>query len=140
EDATHLEPAHHRQVEVEDHEVWRAIGDGLQRGVTRVHGLRFDFSAAFERVLDESGYVLLVFDDEDARFWHDTNDATFARFPPGDARVNSGLRNAGSADSCGLFGSGRSVLGPNVSSAAGAAVMCRRRSTSARNSRNWFEE
>ena len=53
---------------------------------------RFDFAAAFERVLDESGDVLLVFDDEDARFWHDTNDATFARFPPGDARVNSGLR------------------------------------------------
>ena len=51
-------------------EIGRLFGDRLQRGVARSDDFRLGFAAAFERVLDEAGDVLFVFDDEYPVLWH----------------------------------------------------------------------
>ena len=48
----------------------RSVTD-LQRRVAALHDLRLGSPAALERVLDETGDVLFVFDDEHTRFRHD---------------------------------------------------------------------
>ena len=47
------------------------LGDRLQRGVAGADDLRVGVAAALERVLDQAGDVLLVFDDEDAVSGHE---------------------------------------------------------------------
>ena len=44
--------------------------DRLQRGVAAADDFGLGVAAAFERVLDEAGDVLLVFDDENTVFRH----------------------------------------------------------------------
>ena len=66
--------------------------DRLQRGVAAADDLGFGVAAAFERVLDEAGDVLLVFDDEDAVSGHDA-DATSV--PAGGFAAVSKLLNVG---------------------------------------------
>ena len=54
-----------------------ALGDRLQRGVAAADDVGLGVAAALERVLDEAGDVLLVFDDEDAVFGHVRRDQQY---------------------------------------------------------------
>ena len=65
-----LESADDRQVQIQDDEIRRTLADRFERRVSRSDDLRFGFAAALERVLDESGNVLFVFDDEYAMSGH----------------------------------------------------------------------
>ena len=65
ENAADFEAAQHRQVEIENHQVRRVRGDRLQRIVSGADDVRFGLAGAFEGVLDQTGDVVLVFDDED---------------------------------------------------------------------------
>ena len=61
-----LESAQHRQIEVEDDQIRRPLGDGLQRFVAGPDDVDVDV-AALKAVLDQPGNVLLVVDDEHLR-------------------------------------------------------------------------
>jgi hypothetical protein len=65
QDATDVETADDRQVQVEDDQVGRLFGHRRQRGISGGDDLGVGVATPFERVLDESGDVVLVFDDED---------------------------------------------------------------------------
>ena len=71
QDPADVVAAQHRQIEVENHEVGRPVGDGVERGVSGADHLGLRLAAAFERVLDETGDVLLVLDDEYTMLGHD---------------------------------------------------------------------
>ena len=92
QDPADLEAAEDRQVEVEDDQIGRPLGDGLQRGVAGADDLGLGVAAALERVLDESGDVVLVFDDEDAVSWAC---ASSASVPAGGFAIVSTLLNVG---------------------------------------------
>ena len=66
QDAAHLEAAEDREVEIQDHQVGRLGGDGLQRVVAAADDVRLGFAGALERVLDQTGDVVLVLDDENS--------------------------------------------------------------------------
>ena len=70
QDAAHLEAAEHRQVEVEDDQIGRLFGDGLSAASPDADDLGVGFAAPLERVLDQPGDVLLVFDNQDAVSGH----------------------------------------------------------------------
>ena len=63
-------PLTHRQVQIQDHQVRRPVGHRLERRVAAADDLDLGVTVALERVLDESGDVFLVLDDQDAMFWH----------------------------------------------------------------------
>src|SRR6187551_2190422 len=76
QDAAHLETAEDREVEVEDHQVGRLGGDGLQRVIACADDERLGLAGALERVLDQTGDVVLVLDDEDSVPGHKETSAT----------------------------------------------------------------
>jgi hypothetical protein len=92
ENPAYLDPAQYRQIEVQDDQVGRTVGDDLQRRVSAANDFRFGLSAAFERVFDQPCDVLLVFDDEHAMPVH-----AFTRPTVSGARfgVVTGLLNVG---------------------------------------------
>jgi len=71
----HLEAAQDRQIEVEDDEIRHPLGDGFERGVARSDDVRLGFSPSLEGVLDQSGDVLFVFDDEYTVSGHEARSA-----------------------------------------------------------------
>ena len=60
-----FEAAQHRQVEIEQDQIGRLCRRRLERGIAAGDDLDVDVAAALERVLDELGDVVFVFDDED---------------------------------------------------------------------------
>ena len=70
ENPADLHAAHDGEVEVENDQIWRPVRHRLERGITGSDDLGVGLSTALQRVLDEPGDVLLVFDDEDAMFGH----------------------------------------------------------------------
>ena len=80
QDAAHLQPAQHRDIQVEQHQVGRLFGARLERRVAAGDQLDLDVAAALERVADEVGDVLLVFDDQ-----HAAAAAARHRYRPGGA-------------------------------------------------------
>ena len=66
----HLGAAEHRQIEVENDQVREVIGHHLQRFVSAADDLRLGLAASLERVFDQPGEILLVFDNEHAVFGH----------------------------------------------------------------------
>ena len=71
QDAADFEAADDRQIQVEDDEIGRALGDRLQRGVAGADDLRVGVAAALQGVLDQAGDILLVFDNEDVMSGHE---------------------------------------------------------------------
>ena len=69
--------------------------DRLQRGIAAADDLRLGVAAAFERVLDQAGDVLLVFDNQDAVFGHSLREHAYrlGRFADGIEAVKCGLRS-----------------------------------------------
>ncbi len=65
QDAADLESAQHREIEIEDDQIRRAIVDRLQCFVAGPDDIDVDVAAFFEAVFDEPRDVLLVIDDED---------------------------------------------------------------------------
>ena len=63
----HFDPVEARQVQVQDHQIWRPLGDTLQGDVTAGGNFGRHPAAALERVLDELGDVGFVLDDQDVR-------------------------------------------------------------------------
>ena len=66
QDAAHFEAAQHRQVQVQQDQVRLAIGDDPERGITGIDDVDVYAAHLLERVLDQSGDVLLVLDDQNA--------------------------------------------------------------------------
>ena len=60
-------------------EIGRPLGDRLQRGVAGADDLRFGVAAPLERVLDQAGDVVFVFDDQDAVSGHSACDKRTGR-------------------------------------------------------------
>ena len=67
QDAADLEAVQHRQIEVQDDQVGRLIDHRLERGVAARHHVDNRVAIAFERVFDQTGDVLFVFDDQNPR-------------------------------------------------------------------------
>ena len=65
EDAADGATADDREVQVEDDQIGRLFGHRRQRGISRRHDLGFGVASPLEGVLDETGDVALVVDDED---------------------------------------------------------------------------
>ena len=70
QDPADLVAAHDRQVQVQDDEVRRPAGDRAQRLVPPSDDLDGGVARSLERVLDQAGDVVLVFDDEHAGWCH----------------------------------------------------------------------
>jgi hypothetical protein len=68
--AAHFGPAQDWQIEIENDEVGRTRGDGFERGIAAADDLGISLAAPLERVFDEAGDVVLVFDNQDAMFVH----------------------------------------------------------------------
>ena len=69
-DAAHFDAVEHRQVEVQDDEIRGLRGHALQRDVAARDDFRFGVADALERVLDEAGDVLFIFNDKNAMLGH----------------------------------------------------------------------
>ena len=63
-------PLEDRQVQVEDEEIGRPLGDGFEGRLAGTDDIGVSIAVAFEGVFDEPGDILLVFDDEYAVAWH----------------------------------------------------------------------
>ena len=70
EDAADFEAADDWQVQVENDEIRRPIGDRFERRIAGADDARVGVAAAFESVLDQPGDVGFVFDDEDLWLRH----------------------------------------------------------------------
>ena len=81
----------------------RPIQHMLERDVAGSDRLGLDVAAALERVLDEPGDILLVFDDEHSRFLHDSFDPTGSRFHGRVAEVKSELHDRSRLDDAVLW-------------------------------------
>ena len=65
--STDFEAAQHRQIEIENDQIGRLLAGGLQRLVAAAGDLDDGVARSLERVFDEAGDVVFVFDDEHAR-------------------------------------------------------------------------
>ena len=98
EDAADLEPAQYRQVEIENDQIGRAGSHGFQRGIAAADDLGVGAAASFERVFDETGDVLFVFDDEHAVLLHVVEATLVVRgFASVSKLLNLGYRSLGLA-------------------------------------------
>ena len=70
ENAAHVQAADAREVEIQDDQIRRPIGDRLEGGVAGADDARIGVAVALESVLDEPGDVGFVFNDEDLWFRH----------------------------------------------------------------------
>ncbi len=70
DDPADLQAVHHRQIEIQDHQIRRTFGHRLQRGVAAEDDVGLGVGIAFERVFDEARDVALVFHDQNAVLWH----------------------------------------------------------------------
>ncbi len=82
QDAAHFEPAHHRQVQVQDDEIGRTFGHDSQRGVAGADDLRLSVAPALEHVFDQTCDVLFVFDNENTMFRHQPREASGWKLRP----------------------------------------------------------
>ncbi len=80
QNAAHFHAADDGQIEIENDEVGRFLGDRLQRGVAAVDDVGFGVAGPFERMFDESRDVLLVFDDQYPVSGHASVTVRVARF------------------------------------------------------------
>ena len=67
QDSADFETAQHRQVQIQQDQIGLALRDDAQRGVAGLDDLHLDAADLFQCVLDQSGDVLLVLDDQHAR-------------------------------------------------------------------------
>ena len=79
QDSADFDAAQDGKVEVEDDEIGRPGGHSLERGVAAADDFDVRVTAPFERVLDEAGDILLVFDDEDPVFLHPVRHPQYRR-------------------------------------------------------------
>jgi len=70
QDTAHFDAADDGQIEIQDDEVGRLVGHRLQRRVAAADDMGFGVAGALERMFDESGDVVLVFDNQDAVSGH----------------------------------------------------------------------
>ena len=91
QNATDLDTAQHGQVEVEDDEIGRVVGHRFERSVAAAHDFRLGLSGPLQRPLDQTGDVVLVFDDKDAISGHESKKT----IPVTGFAAVSGLLNVG---------------------------------------------
>jgi hypothetical protein len=83
QDAAHLEPADDRQIEIENDQVGRPVGDRFERRVARRDDARVGVTAPLEGVLDQPGDIWLVFYYQDMRSGHEPSRAYRPKVTPG---------------------------------------------------------
>ena len=66
----HFKSPQHGQIQVENDEVGRARGDRFERGISAADDLGLRSAATLQCVLDQTGDVLFVFDDQHPRLLH----------------------------------------------------------------------
>ena len=64
--------ADHGQIEIQDDEVGRLVGHRLERRIAAADDTCFGVARALERVFDQAGDVVFVFDDEHVVSGHST--------------------------------------------------------------------
>ena len=64
QDPTHVDAAQDGQIQIENDQVGNPFGCHTQCGIAGADNLRLGVAAALERMLDEPGDILFVFDDE----------------------------------------------------------------------------